>query len=293
MKKCPFCNAEIDDNARFCLYCMTSLEEKQSIQNTTNHKKRGPWILAAVLVLSLLCGLSALYITKQNIGKTSNESAQQTEDSPSEDGELSDNSPDDALEDETPEDSDSDKPDSTDDSDPADSPTENTPDTEEEPNNQESPIPPVTEAVYLYRDAKNGDDFSVHTDLENAIVIIGISTPSSSGEYVIPETLDGKRVIAIMSLAFCDDSIKNTVKKVFVPSSVKTIHTHAFSLCNNLTDIYFYGNAIYVDTNAFAPVENRTNILTIHCSYDCSDRNYRYYRNSAVYYNAQYEEWNG
>ena len=31
MKICPNCKAELDENARFCLRCMTSLEEKQEI----------------------------------------------------------------------------------------------------------------------------------------------------------------------------------------------------------------------------------------------------------------------
>ena len=132
----------------------------------------------------------------------------------------------------------------------------------------------------------------MHANLENAVVITGVSVPSSNGEYIIPDTIDNKKVIAIMGLAFCDDNIKDTVKKVIVPASVKTIWGNAFANCYNLTDIYFCGNAIYVEGNAFAPKATRNETLTIHCSYDCSDRNSRYYRNSAAYYDANYEEWN-
>lgn len=122
---------------------------------------------------------------------------------------------------------------------------------------------------------------------------IRISTASSTGEYTIPETIDGKKVIAIMGFAFCDDSIENTVKRVVVPATVKTIWNYAFADCYNLTDIYFCGNAIYVEGNAFANQANRTGTLTIHCSANCSDRNYRYYKNNASNYDALYEEWNG
>lgn len=52
MKKCPFCKAEIEDNARFCLYCMKPLVDKEGIAPPP--KRRMPWIpLAIVLVLCL------------------------------------------------------------------------------------------------------------------------------------------------------------------------------------------------------------------------------------------------
>ena len=96
-----------------------------------------------------------------------------------------------------------------------------------------------------------------------------------------------------MGLAFCDDNISSTVKTVIVPSSVKTIWNNAFANCYNLTDIYFCGNSIYTESNAFPETSRRNGTLTIHCSANCSDRNYRYYKNSASYYDAEYEEWNG
>ena len=153
--------------------------------------------------------------------------------------------------------------------------------------------PQTTTVTYAYRDAKYGDDFSVSADLENAVVITGVKTTAADGKYIIPDTIDGKKVVAIMGLAFCDDSISSTVKTVIVPSSVKTIWNNAFANCYNLTDIYFCGNSIYTESNAFPAVSKRNGTLTIHCSANCSDRNYRYYKNSASYYDAEYKEWNG
>ena len=127
--------------------------------------------------------------------------------------------------------------------------------------------------TYIYRDAKYGDDFSVSANLENAVVITGVKNASSDGKYMIPETIDGKKVVAITALAFCDDSISSTVKTVIVPSSVKTIWNNAFANCYNLTDIYFKGNAIYTESNAFPEKSKRNGTLTINCSANCSDRN--------------------
>jgi len=96
-----------------------------------------------------------------------------------------------------------------------------------------------------------------------------------------------------MGLAFCGEGVSDTVKTVVVPASVKTIWNYAFSTCYNLSDIYFCGNAIYTEGDAFAEASKRKADLTIHCSANCSDRNYRYYKNSASNYDAEYKEWNG
>ena len=111
MKKCPFCGAEIEENARFCLYCMTSLEEKQCIKNVTGNKKRWPWILAAVFVLAFACMIAFLFINQTSARKNPADSSQQAHGSlPSDDndnddtddthGDTPDDTPDDAPDDE-------------------------------------------------------------------------------------------------------------------------------------------------------------------------------------------------
>ena len=63
MRACPNCNAPLDDHARFCLCCMTSLEEKEQIQPPKRRVRRWPSVLLCVLIVGLLT--IPLWITKK------------------------------------------------------------------------------------------------------------------------------------------------------------------------------------------------------------------------------------
>jgi len=60
MKICPNCKAQLDDSARFCLQCMTSLEEKEQIQPPVLEKRRWPLVLLCCLLLGTTLTLLAL-----------------------------------------------------------------------------------------------------------------------------------------------------------------------------------------------------------------------------------------
>lgn len=54
MKICPKCKAEIEDHARFCLSCMTSLDEKAPIPQPAHKRRLWPFALIfAVLALGI------------------------------------------------------------------------------------------------------------------------------------------------------------------------------------------------------------------------------------------------
>lgn len=56
MRQCPYCGKNIEENARFCLYCMGSLDEKETIPQPKN--RRVVYVIAAVIVAVLILGLS-------------------------------------------------------------------------------------------------------------------------------------------------------------------------------------------------------------------------------------------
>ena len=62
MKKCPKCNADIQENARFCLYCMTSFEDKEKVSTLPNKKRRYIVLIIAVIFAIVLSGVVLAFI---------------------------------------------------------------------------------------------------------------------------------------------------------------------------------------------------------------------------------------
>lgn len=301
MKKCPFCKSDIEDNARFCLYCMKPLNQKEVILPPQTKKPR--WFLV-VIGICIVMLLTVLFLAFRNPAKPSNEatggeSSARIESTTSPNEETTrDTENDDMPQEDTPSvpepteitapQTPNDNPPDTVTTPPTTPPAEPTEDPTQEPS---EPVPteeptepeiPVSSVIYTYRSAKAGDEYNAHYQNNgNDIVITGVAQQSPDGIYDIPSHIDGKRVIAIVANAFSDTNA--TV--VYIPDTMLSIWNYAFAGCN-LTDVYFRGEAIHVESYAFF------GSFTLHCSATCNDRNFRYYKDSASIYGATWQEWN-
>lgn len=338
MKKCPKCKAEIQEEARFCLYCMTSFEEKQTIENPKVNNKRWLYIIAAVLVLVLIVDCVFLLVKKNNSTTGENdtlltssissnldnsndnstipsepkvtESQGNETSAPTSSNQIQTSSKDEnsntagSTSDDTTtsSESQSSSTNSTTDGSPSNPSTSTPPGTsssesDSSNSNTSSSTPAITQPKYIYVTATFENayptGYSAMYAPENAIVITKVNYKEESGNYVIPDTIDGKKVAAIMPSAFSDSSISISVKSVTLPATVRTIWGDAFKNCLNLTDLYIKSTVIGIYENAFPASVNRNGKITFHCKRDCRDFDFYYYRNIANKYDAEYEEWNG
>lgn len=321
MKKCPKCKAEIQDEARFCLYCMTSFEEKETIELKEENKR---WLVVAVsafLVVALVVSSFFVFTKKDSSAKYSGDSPAETSINSDTSSNISTDS-DSANQSQDGNSSVSGQPSATGNdknnnsaqnqngssgggSNPSSSnvgsssPSSTNNDGNSDQNsNQNSGSSTSTETntpKYEYITATIENAYptgygTIHAP-ENAIVITKVTGTAANGNYVIPVTIDGKKVAAIMPSAFSE--VSASVKSVTLPSTVRTIWNDAFKNCYSLTDIYIKSAAIGIYTDAFPEVSKRAGTLTIHCSSECMDFDYYYYRNIAYKYDAVYKEWNG
>lgn len=296
MKECPFCKADLEDNARFCLYCMASLDEKYVI----NVKRKRKIILAVVLaILVIVLGCSAYLIfyhpeseipedtaisnassviensnsafSQENVASTGSEDSENSEASKDSSAVLSDIVSDVVSDDIN------------------------------EPNPEKEYVFPTVHAtsddnIFYYREALASDDYHGNASItKDTVVITGVSRVAEDGVYIVPETICGKKVVAIMDNAFSSEEIRDTVKVIVVPESVKTIHAYAMQNCYNLTDIYLCGDS--VGGNFLSNIYNLgydydlEGKITVHCSSDCENREHSKIKSLCGFVGANYDEW--
>lgn len=338
MKKCPFCKAEIEDNAKFCLYCMSSLEKKEKINISNEKNKRWPILAAAVLVFVItlfiiLLSLRSCFPEKDIGGTLSSQIASSEvflpESSSFQSSAFSDSSQASSQNGGRGPDSSSDTSTSTNTSTSsfasastsvsshsasssisigkessavssnktASSVSQSASSRPAVSSKVEEQEPTISAAVYEYRKATKEECFPSWwipaQQIDNICVITGVTFPSSSGIYEIPSELGGMKVAAIMPSAFCADNISKTVKKVVIPSTVRTIWEGAFSECYNLSDIYLVPEYIELFPKALPALEKRKATLTIHCSEYCKNFNFVTYSGHIDNFDAVYSPWNG
>ncbi len=276
MKECPYCHASIEESARFCLYCMTPLEEKKTV-TAAPLKTKAPLLIAiaVVLVVLLIGGGIWLFFGASPDTPSSEPDTVPTTTTATTTTTLADEHA--ATE--------------------ANASTTNAFVTTTQGSTTTTTCSSLQTTVatgtdtYSYREATREDVYLALTIEmpDDVLVITGIVTRSADGIYRVPNVIDGKRVVSIAYGAFSGED----VRVVVLPDNVSTVNSGAFVDCPNLTDIYFV-DSVYTYVQAFAPVEKRTGTLTIHCPQDCDNRYFYYYRNIASeWFDAEYREWNG
>lgn len=72
MKKCPFCSAELEDNASFCLYCMKSFDKKKSIAIFKAEKKNN-WLIFLIIAIIIILLIFVALFKNHSVAKSKNE----------------------------------------------------------------------------------------------------------------------------------------------------------------------------------------------------------------------------
>ena len=376
MKKCPFCGEKLDDNARFCLYCMKPLEEKEKILSAPNNgNRRLVLVISAVLALIVLIVVILLYFhsCNNNTGKDVNASNKNTgitgtlntanstlpsltdgTSLPPKKTESAESSTTPTVENNSTTDTSNGTagltthtntyvpsatvtPDSTE---KVDSTVSATNDPQKTPVSTASPVktdtpsntvshtattttsagpiatPEVIEEVtwYYYDVTTRSSEYTLidmygDGNTDNAITICGFKNIPSNGIYKIPDTIDGKVVVAINMAAgvsqgytFSSTDVIDTVKKVYLPPRLIVVSSEStFTRCPNITDLYVASDKLHIAKNFFPyyyDYKSATkNSFTFHSSESCialyKDRytTFKSLIDSGSYYNGKFEKW--
>ena len=214
MKRCPNCKAELEDKARFCLSCMTSLDEKEQIPPPVKKFRR--WDL---VLLCFLCMGIALFVI---LGK----------------GHVSAPVPEITTEATEAPETENAKP----------------PVTESMAPETENAIPEnaITQSIdgvtYTFRPATE-DDHPSALRLENCYVLIRVEGDARDGVYQVPSFV-GEDLTALVTVV-ADGAFNGTGAKVIdLGYNVRYVWGNGFG-GNALTDLYLHED-VRIDRESFS-----------------------------------------
>ncbi len=296
MKVCPFCQAKIEENARFCLYCMTPLTEKQAVKPEGNKRRLWLWLPVALLAILLVIGgiwwaldsiplsgtqdgsstLSDPLISAEKGDTPSTNHTADRQPSSSEQGGTS-GSKDGQTENNTSGGS-THKGNATG----KDGTTRQSGSTKTSKSTQKTSTTTRTNSntienlTWYYRKAYSGDHYTNYNKVAtaNGIVVTGFDRIPANGIYKIPDTIDGKTVVGInmssgQGYTFASPGVAQTAKAIYLPPAVNKITYNLFPSLVNLTDLYIAGEFLYMEPSALPPQSSRNGTLTIHASDTC------------------------
>ena len=330
MKKCPFCKAEIEDNARFCLYCMKSLTEKEDIPPAKGKLPRWLLIVIGAILLSVVALIillpkdqdtpqdKAVLSAVQTTGRQSEQTTQPDE-TPSGDTTASPEStfPEEKPEETTPETTEDTVPETT----PDPVPTNPEPPEDTEPGTTPDPVPTNPEPSEDPEPETTPDPSVPETEPEDPPaesepsipdipeVVYSYRTAQAGDEYNAQYVNTGNDIVITGITQQSPDGTYDIPsyidgKKViaitanaFYGSNAKVVYIPStlrviwnYAFNGCTLTDIYFTHNIYIEANAFYDVPDG---LTIHCPANCQDRNFRYYKNSAANYGAAWEAWNG
>ena len=144
--------------------------------------------------------------------------------------------------------------------------------------------------VFSYREVAPGDYFPSDSVTEGGIVITGVKEVSPDGEYEVPDYIDGKPVVGIMSLAFSGSD----ARRVTLGKNILRVNQNAFAGCFDLEALRIKSQALFLSRSAFIDAAHRSCKLTICCAADCmvDDDLYGdcYLKDIVRVYGAEYQE---
>ena len=270
MKICPKCKAELDDSARFCLSCMTSLDKKEQIHPPVPKRR---WVLVLLLVLVLgglafLCGTqlrgketvqaqettaaadtgsdwtqegsSGAEITEEpNYGESGQGNNDSGVTAPTQGSTVPSRGP----------------TESTTQTIPSTEPTQGTTSTTAPNQDEEKPTQTIRyftyvdgSVTYVFQAGTEGGYLSDYQSLQDPkyLVLVDVQGSNPQGKYYIPQfvvaTRNSATVKGIMPGAF--NGVTNA-RVIIVPYLVNRIHDNALD-GSSLTDFYIMCHAVYI-----------------------------------------------
>lgn len=266
MRECPHCKAQIGEDARFCLYCMTPLTEKELI--LPQKKKNLWWVFAAVgaVLLGLVAALMLLrdrnpVPSQPSSGSSAVLTTESTTESITES--ATDATTDSATESATGSTTESTEETTT------ESTTESTTEpateatTEPPATNPPATEPPATEppagvaalprydwqdpntlCTYRYRPAVQEDVLGLDYQVTENDVVLEMVDDITEDCIVVPSYVDGKRVVALSAPSYSACG----AYQVYLPETLLAVHDGALS--EGIDALFIAGEVLALESNS-------------------------------------------